>query len=147
MSEQARIRRILVATDFSPGAKGALNWAKGLAAAFQAEVVLLHVFDLTRFPPHLSRVPDGERLVQQFRLEVKKEMEAFGKQHPGMRPLLREGAPRAIILEVADELKADLIVMGTHGHTGLTHVLVGSVAEHVVRHSRIPVLTVRQIGD
>jgi nucleotide-binding universal stress UspA family protein len=51
---------------------------------------------------------------------------------------------RSAILEVAAEVEADLIVMGTHGHTGLTHLLIGSVAEHVVRHSRIPVLTVRQ---
>jgi nucleotide-binding universal stress UspA family protein len=66
------------------------------------------------------------------------------ERFPGARPLIREGPARSTILEVAGEIEADLIVMGTHGHTGLTHVLFGSVAEHVVRHSRIPVLTVRQ---
>jgi nucleotide-binding universal stress UspA family protein len=60
--------------------------------------------------------------------------------------MVREGMPRAAILDVAREVGADLIVMGTHGRTGLTHVVFGSVAEHVVRHSRIPVLTVRQQG-
>ncbi|MDP3766726.1 MAG: universal stress protein, partial [Dehalococcoidia bacterium] len=62
----------------------------------------------------------------------------------GGRTIIREGMPRSMILDVAREVGADLIVMGTHGRTGLTHVFFGSVAEHVVRHSRIAVLTVRQ---
>jgi nucleotide-binding universal stress UspA family protein len=66
------------------------------------------------------------------------------ERFPGAQPLIREGPARSTIIEVASEVEADLIVMGTHGHTGLTHLLIGSVAEHVVRHSRIPVLTVRQ---
>jgi nucleotide-binding universal stress UspA family protein len=63
---------------------------------------------------------------------------------PRARTLIREGGPRSVILDVAAELKADLIVIGTHGRTGLEHLLIGSVAEHVVRYSPIPVLTVRR---
>ena len=144
MTEQVQPRRILVATDFSPGAEGALAWAKALATAFHAEVVLLHVLELSRFPPNLAAAPAAEELLDRVRIETERGMAKMIERFPGARPLIREGMPRATILEATGELKADLIVMGTHGHTGLTHVFFGSVAEHVVRHSRIPVLTVRQ---
>ena len=144
MTEHVQPRRILIATDFSPGAEGALAWAKALATAFHAEVVLLHVLDLSRFPPNLAAAPAAEGLLDHFRIETKQEMAKMAERFPGARPIIREGMPRAAILEAAVETKADLIVMGTHGHTGLTHAFFGSVAEHVVRHSRVPVLTVRQ---
>ena len=59
-------------------------------------------------------------------------------------PMVRTGRARLEIIDAADELKADLIALSTHGHTGLKHVLLGSTAEHVVRHARCPVLTVRR---
>lgn len=144
MTEQVQPRRILVATDFSPGAEGALAWAKMLATAFQLDVVLLHVLDFSRFPPGMARVPSAEDLLGRFRTEASEEMAKMVARFPGARPLIREGTPRETILEVAAETTADLIIMGTHGYTGFTHAFVGSVAEHVVRNSRIPVLTVRQ---
>jgi nucleotide-binding universal stress UspA family protein len=137
-------KRILVATDFSRGAEAALSWAKALAAAFRAEVILLHVLDLSRFPPNIAAAPTGEAMLAHVRADNARQMAAMVERFPGARPILREGTARSAILEVATEVDADLIVMGTHGHTGLSHVLFGSVAEHVVRHSRVPVLTVRQ---
>jgi nucleotide-binding universal stress UspA family protein len=144
MIEQIQPRRVLVATDFSPGAEGALAWAKALATAFQLEVVLLHVVDFSRFPPQMARVPDAEGILDRFRAEADEEMAKMAARFPSARSLLREGSTRATILEVANEIKADIIVMGTHGHTGFTHAFFGSVAEYVVRNSRVPVLTVRQ---
>ncbi|MDQ7842305.1 MAG: universal stress protein [Armatimonadota bacterium] len=152
MTAQVAPRRILVPTDFSPGAEGALAWAQALGSAFGAEVVLLHVLDLSiaalaGFPSSLAMVPAAGELLDRIRGETAREMANLAARLPGARSIIREGTPRTVILEVAGEIQADLIVMGTHGRTGLTHLFFGSVAEHVVRHSRIPVLIVRQRSD
>ena len=151
MVESVRPTRILVPTDFSPGADVALGWAQSLAAAFGAEVILLHVVDLSiaalaGFPSTLAAVPAAGELLDRIRIESDEEMRRLVARIPGARGIVREGTPRSVILEVAREIGVQLIVMGTHGRTGLTHVFFGSVAEHVVRHSRVPVLTVRQQG-
>lgn len=152
MAEPIHPRRILVPTDFSTGAEGALAWAQALGGAFGADVVLLYVLDLSiaalaGFPSSVAMVPAAGHLLDSIRAESEQEMARLVARMPGARAVIREGSPRATILEVARELDADMIVMGTHGRTGLTHVFFGSVAEHVVRHSRIPVLTVRQRSD
>ena len=151
MIESVHPTRILVPTDFSPGAEVALGWAQSLAAAFGAEVILLHVVDLSiaalaGFPSTLAAVPAAGELLDRIRMESDEEMRRLVARIPGARGIVREGTPRAVILDVAREIGVHLIVMGTHGRTGLTHVFFGSVAEHVVRHSRVPVLTVRQQG-
>lgn len=143
------IKRILVPTDFSPGAEPALAWAAKLAGCFGAEVVLLHVLDvrlaaLAGLPPDMAAMPAVDELVEGARAEAEVQMKQLASRFPGAKTLIKEGSPRNVILEAAANLDADLIVMGTHGRTGLAHVFVGSVAEHVVRHSRIPVLTARQ---
>jgi len=149
MVESARPTRILVPTDFSPGADAALGWAQSLGAAFGAEVILLHVVDLSiaalaGFPSTIAAVPAAGELLDRIRVESDEEMRRLVARIPGTRGIVREGTPRSVILEVARETEVQLIVMGTHGRTGLTHVFFGSVAEHVVRHSRVAVLTVRQ---
>ena len=151
MVESVRPTHILVPTDFSPGAEMALGWAQSLAAAFGAEVILLHVVDLSiaalaGFPSTLAAVPAAGELLDRIRIESDEEMRRLVAGIPGARGIVREGTPRSVILEVAREIGVQLIVMGTHGRTGLTHVFFGSVAEHIVRHSRVPVLTVRQQG-
>jgi len=70
-------------------------------------------------------------------------MQQWQTRVPGIEGVIREGSPRPVIVESAVELQCQMIVMGTHGRSGLTHLLMGSVAEYVVRHSRVPVLTVR----
>lgn len=151
MVEPVRPTRILVPTDFSPGAEVALGWAQSLGAAFGAEVILLHVVDLSiaalaGFPSTLAAVPAAGELLDRIRVESDEEMRRLVASIPGARGVVREGSPRSVILEVARENGVQLIIMGTHGRTGLTHVFFGSVAEHIVRHSRVPVLTVRQQG-
>jgi nucleotide-binding universal stress UspA family protein len=151
MMEPVHPTTILVPTDFSPGADVALGWAQSLGRAFSAEVILLHVVDLSiaalaGFPSTLAAVPAAGELLDRIRAETEEAMGRLTARVAGARGMVREGMPRQAILEVAREVGAHLIVMGTHGRTGLTHVVFGSVAEHVVRHSRIPVLTVRQQG-
>ncbi len=144
-----RIARVLTPTDFSPAVEPALQWAMRLADAFGAEVTLLHVLDpslgaVAGLPAHLAAMPAYGELLDVVRGEARDEMAKLGRRYPSAKTVIREGPPRSIIMEVAGEIKAGLIIMGTHGRTGLAHVFFGSVAEHVVRHSRIPVLTVRQ---
>jgi universal stress protein A len=146
---RAEIKRILAPTDFSPGAEPALEWAAKLADCFNAQMILLHVVDirlaaLAGLPPDMAAMPAVDELVQGARDEAEEQMKRLAARFPRATAVIREGAARTIILDVAKELDVDLIVMGTHGRTGLSYVFFGSVAEFVVRHSRIPVLTARQ---
>lgn len=144
----SRVRRILAPTDFSPGAGRALEWAVGMCEP-NAEITILHVLDLSLvgaagLPTEMAAMPAVGQLIDRLRAEAREEMRKLAARYPQATTLMREGSPRATILDVAQEIGADLIVMGTHGRTGLAHIFFGSVAEYVVRHSRIPVLTVRQ---
>lgn len=143
-----RVETILVPVDFSPGSDGAVEWAKTLAAAFGARVVLLHVIDTSSAaiiggPGGVLVPPPPAAYLDGLREEARADMAQVLARVPGASHLLREGTPRQEILAAAHEVKADLIVMGTHGRTGLAHLLFGSVAEHVVRHAGVPVFTVR----
>lgn len=142
------VKMILAPTDFSGAAEPALAWAAQLAEFFKAQVTIVHVVDvslgnMTGLAP-LAAMPAYGELLEVLRRDAKSDMAKIAQRYPGARTLIREGVPRSSILDLAGELGADLIVMGTHGRTGLAHLLLGSVAEHIVRFSRIPVLTVRQ---
>lgn len=148
-ASQVTIRRILVPTDFSPGAERALRWAATLADGFGAELIFLHVLDLNLaalagLPSEVAAVPAVEELARLVRAEAAESMGKLSAGYPGARTIVLEGSPRTLIPQVAEEEGASLIVMGTHGRSGLALVIFGSVAEHVVRTSRIPVLTVRE---
>lgn len=141
-------KRIALATDFSPYAEAALRWADAVSQAFKAELIIIHALDLTLgglagLTPEVAAFPVADQLVDRLREEAKTGMGRLAARVPRARTLIREGSPRTTILHVASEVGADLIVVGTHGRTGLAHMLIGSVAEHMVRHSRVPVLTVR----
>jgi nucleotide-binding universal stress UspA family protein len=142
------ITRILVPTDFSPGAEPALRWAATLAEQFGAELIFLHVLDLSLaalagLPSEVVAVPAVDELARLVRAEATDGMAALAARYPGARTIILEGAPRALIVQVAREEGASLIVMGTHGRTGLGRLLMGSVAEQVVRRAPCPVLTVK----
>ena len=145
------LSRILVPTDFSPGATKALHWAVAVKTAFHAELVVLHVVDLDALAyiggdPTLggpSQLVPAE-LLEQIRADAEQALSRITESFPGIQPMVREGSPREIILQVAQELGANLIVMGTHGRSGMARVAFGSVADHVSRHSKVPVLTVRE---
>jgi nucleotide-binding universal stress UspA family protein len=147
-----RIMRLLVATDFSPSAAAAATLALSIAKAFDAEVIVLHVLDLApimatwttpsiagdRLPPDVAA-----ELLDRIRNDAAQRLAGEADRYPRATTRLVEGAPRTTIVDSAMELRADMIVMGTQGRSGLDRVLLGSVAEHAVRHSAVPVLTVR----
>lgn len=142
------IRRILVPVDFSPPSKAALEYANFLAASFGAAVHVLHVWEPPGYvgPDTLAFAPfpAGRPGWEQTRRDALHEMEHFVGSHPGSPALRVEaGEPSDLILHVAREGDFDLIVMGTQGRTGLARLLIGSVADAVLRRATCPVLTIR----
>jgi nucleotide-binding universal stress UspA family protein len=134
------IHTILHPTDFSERSENALQLACALACDYGARLVVLHAIA----PPAIIY---GEGVVppdpQEFASKAKEQIETL--EIPGAARAERrveEGEPATKILQVAGEINADLIVMGTHGRTGLGRLLMGSVAEEVVRKAVFPVLTV-----
>lgn len=136
------IRTILYPTDFSESARSAFALASALARDYKAELVIAHVV-----PPGHVFAPNG--IAIPFPSEEPYEARAqLAKMHPidpGVQAdhRLLEGDPAEQILKLAASIKADVIVMATHGASGLTRLLVGSVAESVMRKAECPVLTVR----
>jgi len=148
--QERGIQTILMPTDFSEDAERALAWARTLAQAFRAEIVVLHVLELpVAWTPlgGLGSIPTplSTESAEQLTGEAQTILETVAQDAPEVtRRLLRKGHPREVILAVAREVGADAVVMGTHGRRGVSHLLIGSVAEHVVRHSPVPVCTVRE---
>jgi len=140
-----RISRILVATDFSPQASKALEWAQRLASAFEAKLVLLHVIDIFSLA-EITCATGGTDPIPLLREQAQKCMADLKTLVPDAQTIILEGSPRPAIVEAVLELDCQIIVMGTHGRSGLAHLLLGSVAEYVVRNSKVPVLTVRRQG-
>jgi nucleotide-binding universal stress UspA family protein len=145
-------KRILVAVDFSSCSRAALKRASELAGSFGAVIDLLHVWSVPTFlaPDSLVGYPGANKtfadLVQK---DANDGMAEFAKQVradgiPFERTILICGEPARTIVEEAQHGKYDLIAIGTHGRTGFSHLLLGSVAEKVVRLADRPVLTVRE---
>jgi nucleotide-binding universal stress UspA family protein len=145
MTQSPLIRHILVPHDFSETADKALAYALTLAEKLGSRVTVLHVYEIPAYP-----FPEGPAMTIPMAAELEKasatalEAVVARSQRPGMKleTQLRQGAPWREIDEGARELKADLVVMATHGRKGLARALLGSVAEKVVRTAPCPVLTV-----
>ena len=142
------IRRILAPTDFSDSSAPAVRYAAELAEKFAAELVLLHVVqDLALvLPDAVMPTPmpaaDLTQLLATARQGLAGQIGALGLARLNPRTEVRVGSAYAEIDAAAKDLKADLICVTTHGRTGLAHLLLGSVAEKVVRHAPCPVLIV-----
>lgn len=147
-------KTILVPTDFSHGSRVALAMAADLARTFGATIILHHSSELPRgIEPDHTIYPKGsvepiaveaylrKASIQALEHETQRVSGVTVKVHADL------GVASAQILDAVERVKADLVVMGTHGRTGLRHVLLGSVAEKVVRHCKVPVLTVRVSDD
>lgn len=144
--------KILAPTDFSEDSKLALSYAVTLAEKFSSEIIVVHV-DQPLAPVMVSELNPGldvstmNRIAEEGRLMALKELDGttvrLRESGVKARGLMRVGAPFLEIINAAQTETADLIVMGTHGRTGLAHVLMGSVAERVVNKAPCPVLTVR----
>ena len=143
------LHRILVPTDFSKHSHNALTYAAAFAEKFGAELYLLHVVqDLALFIPEaVSVAPPVTPPIEQMTAAVKEALQRAVREEKLDRFTVhcevREGTPFYEIIQFAKESDIDLIIMGTHGHSGLVHVLLGSVTEKVVRKAPCPVLTVR----
>ena len=144
--------RILVPTDFSPTADAALTYAKALAGRLGASLHVVHVFAdpyaiSTCVPDVYAPVPPDtyERTMAdaQDQLRQRFDDDEAGRLH-GSAAIIHGGLTAKDIVTYATEHDIDLIVMGTHGRRGVAHLILGSVAEHVVRTSHCPVLTVQQ---
>ena len=142
------VRRILYATDLSPTSEAAWSEARRLGRLFDAEIVILHAVapplvypEQGYFPPQLY-----EELVQGARRSAEEGLDRLLASVVGsglkVRIRLVDGPPAQRLLEVVTEEAADLLVVGTHGRTGLERALLGSVADRLVRQASCPVLTV-----
>jgi nucleotide-binding universal stress UspA family protein len=144
-----KIDKILVATDFSPQARAATDWAMALAGALGARVLVLHVYDLP-----IVGIPDGSllvdahtaaRLSDEAQAALNAEVERLQGGGVTLEGVLRQGDPREVIPELARTMGAGLVVAGSHGRRGVARALLGSMAESLVRSSTVPVVVVR--GD
>ena len=132
--------------DFSACSEKALQYAIAFAKQFGAEIVLLHVVQPYVPVPEMGAI-DTELLLRQMRDGAERELTAMRQritEDIKIRTQLRVGRADSEIVRAADELEADLILLSTHGRTGLGRVFMGSVAEHITRYARCPVLTVRE---
>ena len=144
-----RLKKIVVPIDFSETSAQALPYAAALAGQFNAEIILLHVVEPLLIPAGLGYMPSGIRDTDRNSEQIAKTnlhcvSEEFLGESDCARVMVRTGAPHREITAAAKDLGADLIVLTTHGYTGLKHVLLGSTAERVVRHADCPVMVVRR---
>ena len=141
-----KCQHILVPVDFSQDSEEAVGCAIGLAQQFQARLTLLHAIYVpeaaeVNLAAYLDKIQSES---DQLMAACRKRVEDAGVT---VDSLVVRGVPSHRITETAQEQQADLIVMGTHGRTGLRHMLIGSVAERVVRHASCPVMVVpREAG-
>jgi nucleotide-binding universal stress UspA family protein len=139
------VRHVLLATDFSDHSAMAFPWAQALAERLDAQLTLMHVVERFAMLGREITRATSRRLVDAARARLG-ELAATLKRADGRSPELavRYGNPFDEIIGGAKELGASLIVLATHGYTGLKHACLGSVAERVVRHAHCPVLVVRE---
>src|SRR5262245_60035685 len=141
-----RLRKILVPTDFSDASKQALPYAVALARQFNASITVIHVVPapVPAGLNHIGIVLEEKRLTSEAETALARFREKEFPPELKLDTLLLAGGPAHTLCEAAKTVEADLIILATHGHTGLKHFLLGSTAERVVRHAPCPVLVVRE---
>jgi nucleotide-binding universal stress UspA family protein len=144
------INNILVPIDFSDYSKKALRFSQSFAEKFEANLFLIYVIEPMVYPADFSMgqvtLPASDlnidtRAEEELKYLVEKEL-TYPKDK--IRTIIKTGKPFVEINESAEELDIDLIIIATHGHTGVEHMLFGSTAEKVVRKAPCPVLTIRE---
>ena len=142
-----RLNRIVVGTDFSETSGDALVYAVAFARRFGADLLLLNAIYPQYYATNADYLPfDYGSLLGETRRAAEKDMDEIVKSvsfgDVSFQARIEEGHPGETLVKVAEEEGADLIVVSTHGRTGLPHVLVGSTTQHVVRHANCPVLVI-----
>lgn len=140
--------KILIAVDSSPHAMHAAKMGFALAHQLRATVGLIFVIDKNKelINADLGIMPEQSQTI--LIKQAEENIEQLIKMYDGVEEVLRftpEGFPKREIINTAKEWEADLIVMGTHGRTGLVHMMMGSVAEYIIKHASIPVMVVPKI--
>ena len=143
------IKKVLVPIDFSDYSKNALKYAVNFSMQFNAEMILIYVIEPVIYPPDFSMGQIALPSVNtEWDIKAKEELNKLAKSEiPSsikVTTVLKTGKPFVEINETAAEEDADLIIIATHGHTGVEHILFGSTAEKVVRKAPCPVLTLRE---
>jgi nucleotide-binding universal stress UspA family protein len=142
------IKRVLVPIDFSDYSKNSLKYAVKLVNSFKADLFLIYVVEPVIYPPDFSM---GQIAIPSIDAEVDKraseELNTLAKTEIPVdvkcKCIIKTGKPFLEIIETAKEENIDLIIIASHGHTGVEHILFGSTAEKVIRKARCPVLTFR----
>jgi len=143
------IKKILVPIDFSDYSKKALHYTVAFAKQFNAQIYLVYVIEPVVYPADLSM---GQVAIPQAEIDLsaksKEELKQLAEIEIGnllkYYIIIKNGKPFMEIIETASEIDADLIIISTHGHTGVEHLLFGSTTEKVVRKAPCPVLTIRE---
>jgi len=144
-----KLAKILYPTDFSDLSLVALKYAKSFTKQYDAALHCVHVVDeayqywLTMGPDGVPLGPTDQQLIETTEQQMQQFISEHLAEHPKVIAKVLTGRPFVEIIRYARQQAIDLIVIATHGRTGITHVLVGSVAERVVRKAPCPVLTVR----
>jgi len=150
----SELRKVLCPVDLSPDASHAAEEAAALAKSLGAELLLLHVMSEPSLAFGEPLLAPGDAtsftlpvLADDYRREMDSRLTRLGNklraQGLSVSTLLMRGTPHEAITSAADQEHADLIVMSTHGRSGLSHLLLGSVTERVVRTAKVPVMTLR----
>jgi universal stress protein A len=149
------VRRILVPTDFSESSEHAFGYAVAMALEKDAELDVLHVVEKFMdysllysdiFPFQRPAKDMYREIEERIREKIARSLEGHAKEGLRARALVTTGSPYTEIVRMAEQEGADLIVIATHGRSGLTHAILGSTAEKVVRRAPCPVLVIRKNG-
>ena len=146
---ETTIKKVLVPIDFSDYSKSALKYAVNFAKSFNADIILIYVVEPVIYPPDFSM---GQIAMPSINAEwddrAKDELQKLAKSEiaeiANVKTIIKTGKPFVEIIETAKEENIDLIIIATHGHSGVEHILFGSTAEKVVRKAPCPVLTLRE---
>ena len=146
---ELEIKKVLVPIDFSDYSKSSLRYAVNFAKQFNAEIYLIYVLGPIIYPPDFSM---GQIAIPSINAEwderAREELENLAKteipEGVNVKTILKNGKPFLEIIDTASEENIDLIIIATHGHSGVEHILFGSTAEKVVRKAPCPVLTLRE---
>jgi universal stress protein A len=144
----ANIERIVVATDFSRASDAALDYASDLARTLGASIHLVHVIEES-FTGWELYVRDAQEVRERIYANAQTSLSLLASSQRKRQLIvtteLRHGAAADAVARAAADARADLIVVGTHGRSGVPHMLLGSVAERIIRNAPCPVLAVRQV--
>ncbi len=145
-----KLSRIVCPSDFSQTSSRAVDYAATMAVSLDAELILLHVIPQMDYPLRSFGISGSfehiqEEMTTRAEENLAERIKLLKQDVPNVqvRATVRHGEVHEVTMECAEQENAGMIIMGTHGHTGITHALLGSTADKVVRLSKCPVLTVR----